>query len=118
MVPSVSIRHFVRRLMKAIGTPEPVLVAAILMDRMSSAVAPCGGNVYRLYAACFVLAAKLTDDRRLGSRWFSHVTGIPPREINALESAALNALHFSLHVAVEQWLAYAEPLAAVLTALA
>jgi hypothetical protein len=116
-VPSVTLCRYVceRFARRTHASAEVYLLAAIFVDRIARAGLPTmPNNVHRLFAACFVVAVKLQDDRYYSNRFYSRVAGVPLEELNALELAALRILNFSLFVSQEEWLKYAMPLGLLL----
>jgi len=99
--PGVSISDYLARIVKY--TPcsaECYIVALIFIDRVAQKqqVRVNSYNIHRLLLTTTLIAAKLLDDATVNNKYYSHVGGIPIKELNSLECKLLGLMNFDLHV--------------------
>jgi len=99
--PEVSITDYMARIVKY--TPcsaECYLLSLIFIDRVAEKqqYRVNSYNVHRLLLTTMVISAKLLDDTTVNNKYYSHVGGIPIKELNNLECKLLSLLNYDLNV--------------------
>jgi len=99
--PDVSISDYLARIVKY--TPcsaECYLLSIIFIDRVvqNHQIRVNSYNVHRLLLIATVMAAKLLDDTTVNNKYYSHVGGIPIKELNSLECKLLGLMNYDLNV--------------------
>jgi len=105
-VPDISIQNYLARIIKY--TPcsaECFLVALIYIDRIvqSHHLLVNSLNIHRLLITSIMIAAKLFDDSTYNNKYYSHVGGVPLKELNLLEFKFLSLLNYELNVTLEHF---------------
>jgi len=99
--PDVSISDYLARIVKY--TPcsaECYLLSLIFIDRViqNHQLRVNSYNVHRLLLTTTLMAAKLLDDATVNNKYYSHVGGIPIKELNNLECKLLCLMNYDLNV--------------------
>jgi len=99
--PDVSISDYMARIVKY--TPcsaECYILSLIFIDRViqNHQLRVNSYNVHRLLLTTTLMAAKLLDDTTVNNKYYSHVGGIPIKELNNLECKLLGLMNYDLNV--------------------
>jgi len=99
--PGVSIADYLARIVKY--TPcsaECYLLSIIFIDRITQnqRIRVNSHNVHRLLLITTLISSKLLDDTTVNNKYFSHVGGIPIKELNNLECRLLGLMNYDLYV--------------------
>lgn len=112
-VPGISVEDYICRLSRYVnvwrnhaGGRESAGVRAAVMtimyirhlEEIQPDFAINRENVHRLLMAGFLVAVKWSEDRVISTDWWAKVAGISKSEVNKLESAFCDMLHFELFV--------------------
>jgi len=100
-LPEVSIADYLARIVKY--TPcsaECYVLALIFIDRIAQNqhIRINSHNVHRLLLITTLISAKILDDATINNKYYSHVGGIPIKELNSLECKLLGLMNFDLYV--------------------
>jgi len=91
------------------ASPGVFAVAAVLLDRAleRGRVWLDSKSIHRLLLAAFVIAIKTCDDFNDRQSYYALVGGVTTEEVNRLERAFLSLIDWDIHVAPEDFTAYA-----------
>eukprot|EP01114_Cavostelium_apophysatum_P010934 TRINITY_DN2508_c0_g1_i2.p1 TRINITY_DN2508_c0_g1~~TRINITY_DN2508_c0_g1_i2.p1 ORF type:complete len:253 (+),score=58.05 TRINITY_DN2508_c0_g1_i2:369-1127(+) len=99
--PDISIEHYFQRIIRYTPcSPECFLIAVIYIDQViqKHKVVLNTLNIHRFLITSILIAAKLYDDATYNNKYYSHVGGVPLKELNFLEMKFLALLDFDMNV--------------------
>jgi len=104
--PEITIEAYLRRIIKyTTCSPECFLMAFSYIDQIiiKHNIMLDSLNVHRLILTSILIAAKLYDDTTYNNKYFSHVGGVPLKELNSMEYSFLVLMDFEMNLPIEKY---------------
>jgi len=104
--PEISIEAYLKRIIKyTTCSPECFLMAFSYIDQIivKHNIMVDSLNVHRLILTSILIASKLFDDTTYNNKYFSHVGGVPLKELNNMEFAFLILMDFEMNLPIEKY---------------
>ena len=105
--PEMSIRDYIRRIVKYCELQQPELLAAMLYIRRlvrRYPHFPCSDrSMHRTVLTAVLVATKMHRDNTYSNEFYARVGGIPVRELARLERCILELLEYRLFVSVDEY---------------
>merc|ERR1719384_2999060 len=115
--PKVSVLDEFTRLKKCFRcSNESLVLALVYIDRIVEGMPELAAGTSELrgvFVVAIMLAIKFLDDNYHHNTYYASISGIPPMELNTLESLFLKLLNWELYVHAEEYDLYRDLLLAV-----
>jgi len=107
--PDISVRDYMDRIIKYCPcSPEAFICAFLFIDRFaySKALRITSSNVHRILLTSMMIASKVLDDCRWNNKYYSHVAGVPVKELLSLECRFLSVINYAVNVSSQLFETY------------
>jgi len=107
--PDISVKDYMDRIIKYCPCSSEAFICAFLfIDRFlyTKALRITSSNVHRILLTCMMIASKVLDDCRWNNKYYSHVAGVPAKELLSLECRFLSMIGYAVNVSTQLFETY------------